>query len=116
MNNSLITVILVAGFLLALNIGCAHQKPSVRNEVITQPSSENKTQLFETLATHDYQSSEINALKNKIVILDQKRLELMFGALNEVQQIVGRGQDKEKIYRDLRNYDRPHEDRMTKLN
>jgi hypothetical protein len=71
---------------------------------------EAKSKMFQTLATRDYKSNEISKLKKEIISIDQKRLDLMFGALAEVQGVVGYGEDKEKIYRQLRDYDRHQSD------
>lgn len=71
---------------------------------------EAKSKMFQTLATRDYKSNEISKLKKEIIAIDQRRLDLMFGALAEVQGVVGYGEDKEKIYRQLRDYDRHQSD------
>lgn len=77
--------------------------------------AEMKTKLFQTLASRDYKSKDITNMKKEITKLDQKRLDLMFGALSEVQGIVGYGADKEKIYKHLRDYDLFHGDRLSNI-
>lgn len=67
--------------------------------------ADKKSQLFETLSSRDYKSKDISKLKTEIIEIDQKRLNLMFAALAEVQGIVGYGKDKENIYKQLRDYD-----------
>lgn len=67
---------------------------------------EAKSKMFQLLSSKDYKSYEVSKLKKEIIEIDQKRLDLMFGALAEVQGVVGYGEDKEKIYRQLRDYDR----------
>ncbi|MFN7454244.1 MAG: hypothetical protein ACK5RO_06245 [Pseudobdellovibrionaceae bacterium] len=68
---------------------------------------QSKSLLFKMLASKGMKSKEITELKNKIVGLDQRRLELMFKAMEDVQKIVGTGPEKEEIYRRLRDYDHP---------
>ncbi|MCE3010603.1 MAG: hypothetical protein LW875_08325 [Proteobacteria bacterium] len=68
---------------------------------------QSKSLLFKMLASKGMKSKEIIELKNKIVGLDQRRLELMFKAMEDVQKIVGIGPEKEEIYRRLRDYDHP---------
>lgn len=76
---------------------------NIRKEI-----GQSKSLLFRTLAKKDYKDSEINALKNKIVKLDQKRLELMFKTLDDVQKIVGKNTPaSRKIYEHLEKYDYP---------
>lgn len=81
---------------------------NVYNESMTirREIGQSKSLLYETLVKPDYKSSEINSLKKKIVALDKKRLDIMFVALKDVQKIVGRGVDKENIYRQLSEYDK----------
>jgi Spy/CpxP family protein refolding chaperone len=67
--------------------------------------SQAKSLIFKRLASTKYDSAEMEAIKAKVVALDRKRLDLMFAALAEVQEIVGFGKDKEDIYRRLRDYD-----------
>lgn len=66
-----------------------------------------KSLMFMTLAKMDYRSSEISDLKSRIVELDQKRLVLMFKALEDVQEIVGKGIEAEKIYKHFQDYEIP---------
>ena len=60
---------------------------------------QSKSLMFSRLASVDYDSVEIKKLKERIVKLDQERLNIMFQALADVQAIVGRGIDKEKVYK-----------------
>ncbi|MBY0555446.1 hypothetical protein K2P97_13015 [bacterium] len=75
---------------------------------IRREMGQSKSLLFMTLAKVDYKSSEIDALKKKIVELDQKRLKLMFDALDDVQRIVGKGIEAEKIYKHFQDYEMPN--------
>lgn len=76
---------------------------SIRKQI-----GQSKSLLFKTLAKKDYKDSDIKALKNKIVELDQKRLAIMFKALDDVQKIVGKGTPaSEKIYEHLERYEYP---------
>lgn len=75
---------------------------SIRKEI-----GQSKSLLFATLATPNYKNSDITALKNKIVALDQKRLTLMFVALDDVQAVVGKGAAAQKIYKHFQEYEYP---------
>lgn len=96
--------------------GLAPEKKSKLSEIYTRTFTESmnirkeigqsKSLLFKTLAQNDYKNKEVNALKKKIVNLDQKRLNLMFKALEDVQAVVGKGADAEKIYEQLQDYDK----------
>ncbi len=76
---------------------------SIRKEI-----GQSKSLLFKTISTADYKSSEVKSMKKRITELDQKRLALMFKALEDVQTVVGRGSDKENIYRHLHNFETSH--------
>lgn len=75
---------------------------------IRRELGQSKSLLFKTLAKPDYKTSEIKNLKKKIVSLDQKRLDVMFKALDDVQSVVGKGADAEKVYKQLEGYDTPN--------
>lgn len=74
---------------------------------IRRDIGQSKSLLFMTLANSDYKSADITRLKKKIVDLDQNRLNLMFGALEDVQHIVGKGIETEKIYKHLQEHEFP---------
>ena len=74
-----------------------------------------KSQMFQTLATKDYKSKQVTDLKAQIIAIDKKRLDVMFEALSAVQGVVGYGEEKEKIYRQLRDYDLDHADKLYSL-
>ncbi len=74
---------------------------------IRREMGKTKSLLFMTLAKVDYRSAEITDLKSRIVSLDQERLTLMFKALDDVQAVVGKGIEAEKIYRHLEYYEVP---------
>lgn len=75
---------------------------AIRTEI-----GQSKSLLFKTVAKADYKSNEVDRIKKRIVDLDQKRLNLMFKALADVQAVVGYGADKEEIYERLRDYEYP---------
>lgn len=66
-----------------------------------------KVELFKTIAKGKYKSSEIDKIKKRIIDIDQKRLQIMFKALEEVEAIIGHGVDAEEIYRRFYDFDRP---------
>lgn len=66
-----------------------------------------KSLLFSKLASVNYKNKEIVNLKNRIVKLDQRRLDLMFNALGDVQKIVGTGDAAEKIYKHFEDHEVP---------
>ena len=73
-----------------------------------------KSLLFETLAKKDYKAKEVEDLKNRIVELDKKRLDLMFEALDDVQAIVGHGKDRHELYKHLFDYEGPQYDDLAR--
>jgi PBP1b-binding outer membrane lipoprotein LpoB len=73
---------------------------------------QSKSLLFKLVADSKTKSSEVNLLKKKITNLDQKRLALMFQALDEVQAVVGYGSDRDEIYKHLRDFEYPHPDNL----
>lgn len=66
-----------------------------------------KSLLFKEAATKKFKSKDINELTSRITDADQRRLNLMFRALEEMQAIVGTGDDKKELYEYLRQYDQP---------
>lgn len=75
---------------------------AIRHEI-----GQSKSLLFMTVANKDYKSVDVTRLKEKIVKLDQQRLKLMFDALEDVQKVVGKGIESEKIYKHLRDFEVP---------
>lgn len=71
----------------------------VESMQIRRDIGQSKSLLFMSLASADYKATEMTKLKKKIVDLDQKRLKIMFEAFDDVQKIVGRGVETEKIYK-----------------
>ncbi|MGE5086137.1 MAG: hypothetical protein ACM3MG_07520 [Bacillota bacterium] len=67
-----------------------------------------KSLLFREASQKKFKSGDINELTQKIVAADQRRLNIMFRSLEEMQQIVGYGADKKDLYEYLRNYDMPN--------
>ena len=74
---------------------------------IRRDIGQSKSLLFITIANVDYKSVDVAKLKKKIVDLDQRRLRIMFEALEDVQQIVGKGIEKEKIYKHFQEHEFP---------
>ena len=66
-----------------------------------------KSLLFKEAAVKKFKSKDLNELTSRIVEADQRRLNLMFKALEELQKIVGYGEDKKELYEHLRHYDAP---------
>lgn len=74
---------------------------------IRQEIGQMKSLLFKEAATKKFKSKDINELTSRIIDADQRRLNLMFRALEEMQTIVGTGEDKKELYEYLRQYDYP---------
>lgn len=87
----------------AIYVRVYRQSMQIRREL-----GQSKSLLFMTLAKVDYKNSEITNLKKKIVGLDQQRMTLMFSALDDVQRVIGKGIEAEKIYRHFQDYEIPH--------
>nr|BFD58659.1 hypothetical protein CKG001_07660 [Bdellovibrio sp. CKG001]BFD62084.1 hypothetical protein BdHM001_07650 [Bdellovibrio sp. HM001] len=66
-----------------------------------------KSLLFKEAAIKKFKSKDINDLTRRIMDADQRRLNIMFAALEEMQTIVGHGDDKKELYEYLRKYDYP---------
>lgn len=69
---------------------------------------QSKSLMFKLVASKDFDSKEVNELKKRIVALDQKRLNIMFKALADVQAIVGTGSEKEEIYKHFYDFEYHH--------
>lgn len=76
---------------------------SIRTEI-----GQSKSLLFKLVASKEYKSKEVEMLKKKIVALDQRRLDIMFKALADVQHVVGYGVEKEEMYRHFQDYELPY--------
>ncbi|MEK2646210.1 hypothetical protein [Bdellovibrio sp. BCCA] len=74
----------------------------IRNEI-----GQMKSLLFKEAAMKKFNSKDMTELTQKIVAADQRRLNVMFSAFQEMQNIVGYGSDKKEIYERLREYDYP---------
>lgn len=84
-----------------------YTKTYVESMQIRREMGKSKSLLFSTLSKPEYTTSEITFLKKKIVDLDQKRLNLMFTALDDVQAVVGKGKGTEEFYRHFEKYEMP---------
>lgn len=82
-------------------------KTYAESKEIRKEIGQMKSLLFKEAATKKFKSKSINDLTSKIVEADQRRLNLMFKAFEEMQNIVGYGEDKKELYEHLRNYDYP---------
>lgn len=94
--------------IMAIYIRTFNDAISIRNEI-----GQSKSLLFKMAAQSGFKSKEIEALKNRIVELDQKRLKIMFKALEDVQAIVGLGKDKEEIWKHFYDFEYPKVDRVS---
>jgi hypothetical protein len=74
---------------------------------IRKDIGQSKSLLFKTIATKKIGSKEVESLRKHIVDLDHKRLEVMFKALKDVQEIVGTGDEKEEIYKHFYDFEYP---------
>lgn len=83
---------------------------SIRKEILQA-----KSEIFKMIANLKHNSKEINTLKNKIIRLDKQRLDIMFKALKDVQDVVGYGPDKEDIYRHFYDFEIPRYKNMSKF-
>jgi hypothetical protein len=81
---------------------------------IQKDISASKFQLFDLISASSYSSATVDRLKQKIVDLDQKRLIIMFKALDDVQSVVGYGKDKEPIYKHFYDYEHPRNKKQSK--
>ncbi|KYG67986.1 hypothetical protein AZI87_01570 [Bdellovibrio bacteriovorus] len=66
-----------------------------------------KSLLFKEAAIKKFKTGDVNQLTQRIVAADNRRLNIMFKALEEMQSIVGYGEDKQELYEYLRNYEIP---------
>ncbi len=89
-----------------------YQKTYGEAMTIRKDIGQSKSLLFEMIATKDYKSKEVEALKQRIIALDYKRLDVMFKAMADVQAVVGFGKGTEDIYKHLRDYEMPRPGRM----
>lgn len=93
--------------IMAVYIRTFNEAISIRNEI-----GQSKSLLFKLVATVSYKSKEVESLKARIVALDQKRLQVMFKALEEIQGIVGTGKDKEELWKHFYDFEYPRVDRV----
>ena len=90
-----------------LKLNAIYTRVYIESMRIRREIGQGKSLLFMTLAKVNYKDSDIKNIKTKIVGLDQERLNLMFGALDDVQSVVGRGVQAEKIYKHFQDYEIP---------
>lgn len=82
---------------------------SIRTEI-----GKSKSLLFKMISQSAHDSKEVQKLKSKIVELDQRRLTLMFKALEDVQAVVGYGKGKDEIYRHFYDYEYPRHGNLSR--
>lgn len=80
-----------------------HTKTYEQASLLRDEISKTKSALFKTLATPNYSAKEVSILKKKIEKLDQKRLATMFKAIDDVEKVIGRSQESEKVYQRFMN-------------
>ncbi|MGZ3725926.1 MAG: hypothetical protein ACXWQQ_08995 [Pseudobdellovibrio sp.] len=90
-----------------VKLGAIYSQVYTDATAIRREIGQAKSLLFSKLASVDYTDKEISSLKNRIVKLDQRRLDLMFKALDDVQEVVGHGEAAEKIYKHFEDYEIP---------
>jgi len=97
--------------IMAIYIRTFNDAITIRNEI-----GQAKSLLFKLAAQSSFKSKEIESLKNRIVELDQKRLKIMFKALEDVQAIVGLGKDREEIWKHFYDFEYPKFDHVSRAN
>jgi hypothetical protein len=70
-----------------------HEKMSKEIFEIQDETSQLKGVLFETLTTKPYDRPKVKALRKKLVVLNDKKMDKMFRALDKVQVILGENGD-----------------------
>ncbi len=91
----------------AIQAATARDAVRIRNEITMTKSA-----LFKELAKGDFNLKLVDGFKDKIVKLDRERLDLMFAALDKVEDALGKGPKAREYYRYLdemerRGFDRP---------
>lgn len=68
-----------------------------------EETSQLKGVLFETITKAPYDAKKVEAIKQKIVTLNDKKINSMFWALNEVEKVLGHAdpEQKQDIYQSL---------------
>jgi len=94
--------------LIAIYLSTYDQALKIQSDI-----SLSKFKLFDLISSTSYSSAAVDALKQKIVDLDQKRLVVMFKALADVQDVVGYGKDKAPIYKHFYDYEHPRNEKQS---
>lgn len=97
--------------IMAIYIRTFNDAIAIRNEI-----GQAKSLLFKMAARSGFNSSEMESLKKRIVDLDQKRLKVMFKALEDVQAIVGLGKDKEELWKHFYDFEYPKYNHVSSTN
>jgi hypothetical protein len=74
-----------------------------------------KSLLFMTIAEKNYSAKNVEEIKSRIVELDNNRLKIMFSALEEVQTIVGQGNDRLELYKHFFDFEEPKYNDLAKV-
>lgn len=82
-----------------------HTRVYAENTEIGTEIGKAKSLLFKNMIAEKYDAATVAGLKKKLIGLDQRRLNVMFKALEDVEKVVGRGLDKEPIYRRFYEFD-----------
>jgi hypothetical protein len=79
--------------LFVVHTNTATQAFRIRDEI-----SKTKSAMYKELAKGQYNSKMVEGYKNKIIALDQERLDIMIKALASVEAALGRGDEARKYY------------------
>lgn len=79
--------------LFVVHTNTANQAFRIRDEI-----SQTKSAMYKELAKGNYNPKMVDGYKNKIIQLDQERLDIMIKALASVEATLGRGEEAKKYY------------------
>jgi hypothetical protein len=79
--------------LFSIHTNTAREAFRIRDEI-----SQTKSALYKELAKGDYNPKMVDSYKNKIISLDQERIDIMLKALASVETTLGRGAEAQKYY------------------
>jgi hypothetical protein len=79
--------------LFVVHTNTATQAFRIRDEI-----SKTKSAMYKELAKGQYNAKMVDGYKNKIIALDQERLDIMIKALASVEAVLGRGEEAKKYF------------------
>ncbi len=79
--------------LFVVHTNTANEAFRIRDEI-----SKTKSAMYKELAKGQYNPKMVDGYKNKIIKLDQERLDIMIKALASVESALGRGEEAKKYY------------------